>query len=93
MEVQLTDDQKALLRQGIESGRYRSEEDALRDALSLWEERERCAAEIRPDLEIAEVQAARGEGRWINSREESSRLVQEIHERGMAKLAAEATNR
>jgi len=92
MEVHLTDDQKALLRQGIESGRYRSEEDALREALSLWEERERCLAEIRPDLEIAEAQAARGEGRWINSREESAQLVQEIHERGMARLAA-ANNR
>ena len=41
---------------------------------------------------LAEAQAARGEGRWINSREESAQLVQEIHERGMARLAA-ANNR
>ena len=36
MEVQFTEDQKAFLRQAIESGRYAHEEDALRDALSLW---------------------------------------------------------
>ena len=36
MEVQLTDDQKAFARQAVASGRYRREEDALREALSLW---------------------------------------------------------
>jgi len=41
MEVQLTDGQKAFVRQAIENGRYRSEEDALHEALSLWEGRER----------------------------------------------------
>ena len=93
MEVQLTDDQKAFMRQGIESGRYNSEQDALREALSLWEERERWLAEIRADLDMAEAQAARGEGRWITSREESDELADEINKRGMARLAAEANNR
>jgi Arc/MetJ-type ribon-helix-helix transcriptional regulator len=39
MEVQLTSDQKAFVRQAIESGRLRREEDAVKEALSLWEER------------------------------------------------------
>jgi len=43
MEVQLTQDQKAFVRQAIESGRLRTEEDAVKEALSLWEERERLA--------------------------------------------------
>ncbi len=34
MEVHLPDDQKAFVRQSIESGRYNGEEDALREALS-----------------------------------------------------------
>jgi len=41
MEVQLTDEQKAFVRLGIEMGRYSHEGDALREALSLWEVRER----------------------------------------------------
>jgi putative addiction module CopG family antidote len=41
MKVELTPDQQAFVRQAIESGRLRGEEDAVREALSLWEERER----------------------------------------------------
>jgi len=55
MEVHLTDDQKAFVRQGIECGRYSRDEDALRDALSLWEERERRRAEILAAADIAEA--------------------------------------
>jgi len=41
MQVDLTDDQKAFIREGIESGGFSREEDALHEALSLWEGRER----------------------------------------------------
>ena len=46
MEVQLTPDQKAFVRQAIESGRLEREEDAVAQALCLWEERERRRSEI-----------------------------------------------
>ena len=46
MEVQLTADQKAFARQAVKSGRYNREEDALQEALSLWERQERRRAEI-----------------------------------------------
>src|SRR4051812_10826300 len=55
MEVQLTDDQKAFVRQAIDSGRYSREEDALREALSLWESRERRRAEILAAVDQAEA--------------------------------------
>ena len=90
MEVQLTEDQKAFVRQGIEMGRYSHEEDALREALSLWEERERYLAEIRAGIAVAEAQFARGEGRNISSKEESDQLADEINQRGMERLAAMA---
>ena len=93
MEVTLTDDQKAFVRQGIEMGRYSHEEDALREALSLWEERERYLAEIRATLAAAEAQFARGEGFTISSKEESDQLADEINQRGMARLAAMANER
>lgn len=41
MEVRLTPDQEAFVRQAIESGRLPRAEDAVEEALSLWEERER----------------------------------------------------
>ena len=37
MEVRLTPDQKAFVRQAIESGRLQREEDAVKEAFSLWE--------------------------------------------------------
>jgi len=37
MEVHLTPDQKAFVRQAIESGRLNREEEAVQEALSLWE--------------------------------------------------------
>ena len=40
MEVILTPDQKAFIREAIENGRLQHEEEAVREALSLWEERE-----------------------------------------------------
>ena len=45
METQLTVDQKALARRAIETGRLHSEEEAVQEALALWEERERGRVE------------------------------------------------
>lgn len=46
MEVEFTPDQKAFVRQAIESGRLQRQEDAVKEALGLWEERERRRLEI-----------------------------------------------
>ena len=86
MEVQFTDDQKAFVREAIESGRYRCEEDALREALSLWEQRERRRAEILAAVDQAEASFGRGEGRRITTREETVQLADEIKRRGLARL-------
>jgi putative addiction module CopG family antidote len=91
MEVHLTDDQKAFVRQAIEAGRYSREEDALREALSLWEERERTRAEILAAVDVAEDSLSRGEGRIIT--EASMReLATDVKQRGRARLAAEPRN-
>ena len=88
MEVQFTPDQKAFVRQAIESGRLRREEDAAKEAFSLWEERERTRAEILAAVDEAEASLARGEGRMIT--EESMReLAGQVKRRGRARLAAE----
>lgn len=63
MEVRLTPDQEAFVRQGIESGRYHTQDDAVAEAFALWEERERNRAEILAAVDAAEASLARGEGR------------------------------
>jgi len=88
MEVQLTPDQEAFVRQAIESGRLRREEDALHEALSLWEERERRRAEIAAAIDEAEAALAREGGRPVTP--ESVRdLAEDVKRRGRARLAAE----
>ncbi len=47
------------MREAIESGRLRREEDAVQEALSLWEERERLRAELLAGVDEAEASLAR----------------------------------
>jgi Arc/MetJ-type ribon-helix-helix transcriptional regulator len=92
MEVQLTPDQKAFVRQAIESGLIQREEDAVREALSLWEERERTRTEILAAVDLAEASIARGEGRVI-TQESMRQLAEEVKQRGRSRLAAEQSSR
>jgi len=88
MEVQLTPDQEAFVRQAMETGRFRRKEDAVQEALSLWEERERKRAEFLATLDDAKTCLARGEGRPIT--QQSMRdLAEEVKKRGQARLAGE----
>lgn len=88
MDVQLTSDQKAFARRAIESGRLHSEQDAVQEALALWEERERQRAEFLLTLDEARASLARGEGRVITP-ENMQQLASEVKERGRARLLAE----
>ena len=88
MEVQLTADQKAFIKDAIESGRFQREEEAVEEALSLWAERERRRIEFLATLNDAKQSLERREGRVIT--EQSMRdLAEEVKERGRARLAAE----
>jgi putative addiction module CopG family antidote len=92
MDVQLTPDQKAFVRQAIESGRLHREEEAVQEALTLWEERERTRAEILDAVDMAEASLARGEGRVI-TQESMHELAEQVKQRGRARLAAEQAPR
>ena len=90
MDVQLTSDQKAFARRAIESGRLRTEQEAVIEALALWEERERQRVEGLVTLDDARASSARGEGRVIT--EDSMReLSEQVKERGRARLLSELT--
>lgn len=88
MNVELTPDQKAFVRQAIESGRFTREEEAVQEAMALWEERERRRLEILAMVEEAEASLARGEGREI-TKESMKALAEEIKQRGRQRLAAD----
>jgi Arc/MetJ-type ribon-helix-helix transcriptional regulator len=89
MEVQLTADQQAFVQLAIENGRIHRAEDAVQQALCLWEERERTRAEILASLDAAEASLVRGEGRIIITHESMRELAEEVKKRGRARLAAE----
>jgi len=91
MEVELTPDQKAFVRRAVEDGRLQSEEDAVRVALALWEERERRRLAFLATLDDARASLARGEGRAI-TRESMLELSAEVRKRGRARLIAELTD-
>ena len=93
MEVELTDDQQTFVRQAIERGRYTGEEDAIADALALWEERERRRVEILVAVDFAEASYARGEGDVVTNDAEAVELFENIKTEGMRRFAAKANNR
>jgi putative addiction module CopG family antidote len=85
MEVRLIPDQEAFIQRAIETGRLNRVEDAVREALSLWEERERRRAEILAAVDVAEASLGLGEGRNITERS-MRELAGEVKKRGRARL-------
>src|SRR5262249_28199357 len=88
VNVELTRDQKVFVRQAIENGRFTREEDAIQEALALWEERERRRLEILTMVDEAEASLARGEGREITE-DSMKALAEQTKERLRRRLAAE----
>lgn len=88
MHVLLTPDQKAFAEEAVRSGRLRSEEDAVAEALALWERRERFRAETLAALDTAERSVAAGAGRTLDPDSLQS-LAADLKRRGRARLQAE----
>jgi Arc/MetJ-type ribon-helix-helix transcriptional regulator len=55
MEVHLTADQEAFIREAVASGRLLRPEDAVQQALSLWERQERNRVQLLAALDEAEA--------------------------------------
>jgi len=83
MEVHLTPDQQAFVQMAVKSGRYRNADDAVRDALTRWEEDERVRAEMVAALDdgAADLDA----GRYRDYTDTTlSHLAQELKAEGRA---------
>lgn len=61
MNVSLTPQIEALVRQQVETGRYTNASDVVRAALRLLEERDRRLQWLRAEIAIGDEQIARGE--------------------------------
>jgi putative addiction module CopG family antidote len=92
MDVRLTPDQEAFIREAIETGRFTRPEDAVQEALSLWEDRERARAEILAAVDAAEASLARGEGRTITP-QSMREVADEVRQRGRARFESEQRSR
>lgn len=90
MEVRLTPYQEALIRHAIESGRFQGPEEAVQEALALWEEEERRRIEILAAVDRAEPSLASDEGLVI-SEEAMWDLASDVKRRGRHRLDAERT--
>lgn len=96
MNVELTPDQRAFVQKAIESGRFKREEEAVEEALALWEERERRRLEILAMRDEADASLARGEGIPITeesmkalAEEAKQHLRRRLHSEGRSVLVRE----
>ena len=90
MEVHLTPNQQALVRQAIESGRLHDEGAAVREALALWEDWELARTDLITSLDEAEASIERGESIIITD-ESMRQLAEDVKQRGRARLVAKQT--
>jgi Arc/MetJ-type ribon-helix-helix transcriptional regulator len=89
MEVHPTTAQEAFIRQAIESGRIHGPEDAVKEALSLWEENERRRSAILSAVDEAEEDIKQGRTTLVTSEKQAAELAEATKRRCMARLLAE----
>jgi putative addiction module CopG family antidote len=87
MQIELTAEEDEFIRRAVDAGRHRHAEDAIREALELWIERERQRDELLAALDVAEAQLARGEGTRLTKRG-MQELVEDVKRGGRERLAA-----
>jgi hypothetical protein len=88
MQITLTPEQEAFVRQAVKDGRIARPEDALTEPMLLWEDREVARSEVIASLDAARASLARGEGRTI-SRRSMRAVAQDVKKRVRARLDAE----
>lgn len=85
MQIELTPEQNSFIDMGIQEGRFQNSEEAVRQALALWEKRERARIQFLVSLDEAEKSIDAGEGEEYTI-ETLPKFVEGVRARGMAKL-------
>jgi putative addiction module CopG family antidote len=86
MEIELTPEQDSFVHLGIQEGRFRDEKEAVRQALALWERRERARLELIMSIDMAETSLDAGEGA-VYTEDTLHELTADVRRRGMEGLA------
>jgi len=86
MQIELTPAQSSFVNLGIQEGRFRGPEEAVQQALALWEKRERARIELLASLDLAEQALDAGEGETYTS-ETLHELVASVEQCGKQTLA------
>ena len=85
MEVRLTPDQEAFVRQALKTGRLNHADEAVREAFWLWEKRERNRMQLIAALDEAERDLAAG--RYTDHTDETlPNLADDLKREGRALL-------
>jgi putative addiction module CopG family antidote len=87
MQIELTPEQSSFVDLGIQEGRFRDSEEAVRHALALWEKRERARVELLASIDLAEQSLDAGEGETYTV-ETLHQLTESVKNRGLARLAS-----
>jgi putative addiction module CopG family antidote len=85
MHIQLTPEQSSFVDLGIQQGRFRAPEEAVQQALALWEQRERARIELLSSLDLAEQSLDAGDGEAYDP-ESLHELVASVKQRGLSTL-------
>jgi putative addiction module CopG family antidote len=85
MQIELTPAQNSFIDIGIQEGRFRDREEAVKQALALWEARERSRIELLTSLDAAEQALDRGEGEDY-SPDNLGSLVEAVRDHGKSSL-------
>jgi len=92
MQIDLTPEQQAFVRQAVASGRFERPEDAAQATLTLWIERERRRSEILAAVDVAKASIDRGEGTDITQASIRA-LADDIRRRGPPAPKADANSK
>ena len=87
MQITLTEAQEALVRRAVDSGRLAWAEDAVAEALLLWEEQQRAREALVASIEAERRAIARGEGIEITPGSLRS-LTEDVKRRGRERRGA-----
>jgi putative addiction module CopG family antidote len=88
MQIELTPAQNSFIQLGIQEGRFRDSDEAIRQALAQWEKRERARVELLTSLDLAEQSLEAGEGEEYTV-DNLNELVESVEKRGIARLAGQ----
>ena len=88
MEVVLTPTQEHLIDDAVREGRLSGRDDAMRQAMALWERQELALRQMRAEIAESIAQLESGDYIELNSDEEIHEFFEGVKQRGRAALAA-----